>query len=134
MIKKLYKLIYVFSIIALLLSVFEIEHIFCKDFFPHVNVKEHNHNICSHHCSDTFENHQKHSTANNCCDSEEPHDHPTRNPAVSFSDFSFSQQCSIVISHISLQNILNNNSENLFIQPNIEQSQTNYIKTVVLLI
>ena len=138
MIKILKNILFIFIIINLLLSVFEIEHIFCKNinsiFVSHNFIQEHEHNNCSHHCSDSNAVHHKHSKPHDCCDSEEPHDHPTQNPVVSFSDYSLNQLVFTFNSALDFTNIVINNGEILFQSPEIESSQLNSIKTVVLII
>ena len=132
MVKRLKNILFIFVIFNLLLSIFEIEHIFCKNIFPitvsNNGILEHEHSHCSHHCSDSDAIHQKHSKPHDCCDSEEPHDHPTQNPVVSFQlVFTFN-------SAIDFTNIVINNGEILFQTPEVESSQLNSIKTVVLII
>ena len=138
MIKRLNNILFIFVIINLLLSVFEFEHIFCKNinsiFVSHNFIQEHEHSSCSHHCSDSDSAHQKHSKPHDCCDSEEPHDHPTQNPVVSFSDYSLNQLIFTFNSTLDFTNIVINNCEIFSQSPKIESSQLNSIKTVVLII
>ena len=138
MIKRLKNILFIFVIINLLLSVFEFDHIFCKNinsiFVSHNSIQEHEHSYCSHHCSDSNAVHHKHSKPHDCCDSEEPHDHPTQNPVVSFSDYSLNQLVFTFNSALDFTNIVIKNGEILFQLPDVESSQLNSIKTVVLII
>ncbi len=138
MVKRLKNILIIFVIFNLLMSIFEIEHIFCKNissiFVSNYSIQEHEHSNCSHHCSYSNEVHHKHSKPHDCCDSEEPHDHPTQNPVVSFNDYSLNQLIFTFNSAIDFTNIVINNGEILFQSPEIESSQLNSIKTVVLII
>ena len=138
MIKRLKNILIIFVIFNLFISIFEIEHIFCKNMFPitisNNSILEHEHSHCSHHCSESNEVHQKHSKPHDCCDSEEPHDHPTQNPVVSFSDYTLNQLVFTFNSTINISSIVKNNGVILFQTPEVESSQLNSIKTVVLII
>ena len=138
MIKRLKNILFIFVIFNLLLSVFEFDHIFCKNInsilVSHNFIQEHEHSSCSHHCFDSVAVHHKHSKPHDCCDSEEPHDHPTQNPVVSFSDYSLNQLVFTFNSALDFTNKVINNSEILFQSLEVESSQLNSIKTVVLII
>ena len=138
MIKRLKNILFIFVIFNLLLSIFEFEHIFCKNInsvlVSHNFIQEHEHSNCSHHCSDSDVIHHKHSKPHDCCDSEEPHDHPIQNPVVSSSDYSLNQLVFTFNSSFDFTNIVINNGEILFQSPEVESSQLNSIKTVVLII
>ncbi len=138
MMKRLKNIFFIFVIFNLLLSIFEIEHIFCKNIFPitisNNSILEHEHSNCSHHCSDSDVIHHKHSKPHDCCDSEEPHDHPTQNPVVSSSDYSLNQLVFTINSAIDFTNIVINNGDIIFQPLEVESSQLNSIKTVVLII
>ena len=136
--RRFKNIIIIWAVFSLLLSVFEFEHIFCRNivssFITKDGIQEHEHSVCSHHCSDTKENHQKHSKPHDCCDSEEPHDHPTPNPVVSFGDYFPNHLVFTHNSEIDLKTIYINKVEFLFFKPEIESLQLNSIKTVVLII
>ena len=136
--RRFKNIIIIWAVFSLLLSVFEFEHIFCKEIAPvfisHNSIIEHEHSHCSHHCSDSNANHQKHSKPHDCCDSEEPHDHPTQNPVVSFGDYFINHLIFTFNSEIVFKSKDINKGEFLFIKPEIESSQLNSIKTVVLII
>ncbi len=136
--RRFKNIIIIWAVFSLLLSVFEFEHIFCKEIAPvfisHNSIIEHEHSHCSHHCSDSNANHQKHSKPHDCCDSEEPHDHPTHNPVVSFGDYFLNHLIFTFNSEIVFKSKDINKGEFLFIKPEIESSQLNSIKTVVLII
>lgn len=73
-----------FLVLSLLVAICELDHFFCKIDQEAIFEVEHTvHHICqNHHCSDSEENHAMHARHYNCCDNEEPHEHPVKTPAA----------------------------------------------------
>ena len=134
--KKLFvKILCLIGICCFILSICEIEHIFCElnTHSENFKIALHEHSKCSHHCADTDEVHSRHSKPHNCCDSEEPHDHPTQNPLT----ISNLEMVSLPICLDSFSNftVINSNINKSFHSSLISENiQLLSIKTVVLTI
>lgn len=91
-----------FLVLSVLLAFCELSHAFCKIDSFHCFELTHNteHTHTSHRCTDSENEHNDHARHYNCCDNEEPHDHPELSPIANSNNTDYNDNITETVSLI----------------------------------